>query len=83
MKPAAILLIHSIISSALDLAVRYDWADRNVANNASPPHPRTGPAPLTLRTDRLGAGDAGQTRARNREGAVTLALGDGEGMTGS
>jgi integrase len=24
----------------LDLAVRYDWADRNVAKNASPPHPR-------------------------------------------
>ena len=35
-----ILRIHSIISSALDLAVRYDWADRNVARNASPPHPR-------------------------------------------
>jgi integrase len=29
-----------IIFSALDLAVRYDWADRNVAKNASPPHPR-------------------------------------------
>ena len=40
MKPATILRIHSIISSALDLAVRYDWADRNVAKNASPPHPR-------------------------------------------
>ena len=40
MKPATILQIHSIISSALDLAVRYDWADRNVAKNASPPHPR-------------------------------------------
>jgi integrase len=24
----------------LDLAVRYDWADRNVAKNARPPHPR-------------------------------------------
>ena len=35
-----ILRIHSIISSALDLAVRYDWTDRNVARNASPPHPR-------------------------------------------
>ena len=47
MKPATILRIHSIISSALDLAVRYDWADRNVAKNASPPHPaqaRAGPA---------------------------------------
>jgi integrase len=40
MKPATILRIHSIISSSLDLAVRYDWADRNVAKNASPPHPR-------------------------------------------
>jgi integrase len=40
MKPATILRIHSIISSALDLAVRYDWADSNVAKNASPPHPR-------------------------------------------
>jgi integrase len=40
MKPATILRIHSIISSALDLAVRYDWTDRNVAKNASPPHPR-------------------------------------------
>ena len=40
MKPATILRIHSIISSALDLAVRYDWADRNVAKYASPPHPR-------------------------------------------
>ncbi len=40
MKPATILRIHSIISSALDLAVRYDWADRNVVKNARPPHPR-------------------------------------------
>ena len=40
MKPATILRIHSIISSALDLAVRYEWADRNVARSASPPHPR-------------------------------------------
>ena len=39
MKPATILRIHSVISSALDLAVRYDWADRNVAKNARPPHP--------------------------------------------
>jgi integrase len=40
MKPATILRIHSIISSALDLALRYEWADRNVAKNARPPHPR-------------------------------------------
>jgi integrase len=40
MSPATILRIHSIISSALDLAVRYDWADPNVAKNARPPHPR-------------------------------------------
>jgi integrase len=40
MNPATILRIHSVISSALDLAARYDWADRNVAKNASPPHPR-------------------------------------------
>jgi len=40
MKPGTILRIHSIISSALDLAVRYEWADRNVARNARPPHPR-------------------------------------------
>ena len=40
MSPATILRIHSIISSALDLAVRYEWAERNVAENARPPHPR-------------------------------------------
>jgi integrase len=40
MRPATILRIHSIISSALNLAVRYDWVDRNVARNANPPHPR-------------------------------------------
>jgi integrase len=40
MKPATILRIHSVISSALDLAVRYEWAERNVAKNARPPHPR-------------------------------------------
>ena len=40
MRPATILRIHSIISSALDLAVRYEWTDRNVAKNARPPHPR-------------------------------------------
>jgi integrase len=40
MKPATIQRIHSVMSSALDLAVRYEWADRNMARNASPPHPR-------------------------------------------
>ena len=40
MRPATILWIHSIISAALDLAVRYEWTDRNVAKNARPPHPR-------------------------------------------
>jgi len=40
MSPATILRIHSIISPALDLAVRYEWTDRNVAKNARPPHPR-------------------------------------------
>ena len=40
MRPATILRIHSIISASLDLAVRYEWTDRNVAKNARPPHPR-------------------------------------------
>ena len=40
MRPATILRIHSIISAALDLAVRYEWTDRNIAKNARPPHPR-------------------------------------------
>jgi integrase len=40
MSPATILRIHSVISSALELAVRYEWAERNVAKNARPPHPR-------------------------------------------
>ena len=40
MRPATILRIHSIISAALDLAVRYEWTDRNVAKNARPPRPR-------------------------------------------
>jgi integrase len=40
MKPATILRVHSVISSALDLAVRYEWTERNVARNARPPHPR-------------------------------------------
>lgn len=31
MRPAMILRIHSIISAVLDLAVRYEWTDRNVA----------------------------------------------------
>jgi hypothetical protein len=40
MSPATILRIHSIICAALDLAVRYEWTDRNVAKNARPPRPR-------------------------------------------
>lgn len=40
MRPATILRIHSIISASLELAVRYEWVDRNIAKNASPPHPR-------------------------------------------
>ena len=40
MRPATILRIHSIISAALDLAVRYEWTDHNIAKNARPPHPR-------------------------------------------
>jgi hypothetical protein len=40
MTPTTILRIHSLISSALDLAVRYEWAERNVAKYARPPHPR-------------------------------------------
>ena len=40
MRPATISRIDSIISAALDLAVRYEWTDRNVAKNARPPHPR-------------------------------------------
>ena len=40
MRPATILRIHSIISAALDLAVRYEWTDRNIAKNARPPYPR-------------------------------------------
>jgi integrase len=40
MSPGAILRIHAIISAALSLAVRYDWADHNVAARATPPRPR-------------------------------------------
>ena len=60
MKPATILRIHSVISSALDLAVRYDWVNRNVARNASPPHPRKRepdpPTPATPAALTAGAG---------------------------
>jgi integrase len=40
MSPGAILRIHAIISAALSLAVRYDWADHNVAARATPPRLR-------------------------------------------
>jgi hypothetical protein len=40
MKSATIPRIHSVISSVLDLAVRYEWTDRNVSKNGRPPHPR-------------------------------------------
>jgi hypothetical protein len=74
-----ILQIHSIISSALDLGVRYDWADRNVAKNASPPHPRSrertrtfdiahGPAraPATLGRPGRATGEVRYLAARRR-----------------
>jgi hypothetical protein len=47
MSPGTILRIHSIISAALDLAVRYEWTDRNVAKNGRRTHAnasRTRPA---------------------------------------
>jgi integrase len=40
MAPASILRIHAIISAALNLAVRYEWIDRNPAEKASPPRAR-------------------------------------------
>jgi integrase len=40
MAPGSILRIHAIISAALNLAVRYDWIDRNPAEKASPPRAR-------------------------------------------
>ena len=67
MKPATILRIHPIISSALDLAVRYDWADRNVAKNASPPHPRKRePDPPRWSCRSAGAGIAAKTVRASR-----------------
>jgi integrase len=40
MAPASILRIHAIISAALNLAVRYEWIDRNPARKATPPRAR-------------------------------------------
>jgi integrase len=40
MAPGSILRIHAIISAALNLAVRYEWIDRNPAEKASPPRAR-------------------------------------------
>jgi len=40
MAPASILRIHAIISAALNMAVRYEWIDRNPAEKASPPRAR-------------------------------------------
>jgi integrase len=40
MAPGSILRIHAIISAALNLAVRYEWIDRNPAERATPPRAR-------------------------------------------
>jgi len=40
MAPSSILRIHAIISAALNLAVRYEWIDRNPAQKATPPRAR-------------------------------------------
>jgi integrase len=40
MAPSSILRIHAIISAALNLAVRYEWIDRNPAEKATPPRAR-------------------------------------------
>jgi integrase len=40
MAPGSILRIHAIISVALNLAVRYEWIDRNPAEKATPPRAR-------------------------------------------
>jgi integrase len=40
MAPGSILRIHAIISAALNLAVRYEWIDRNPAEKATPPRAR-------------------------------------------
>ena len=55
MSPATILRIHSIISAALDLAVRYEWTDRNVAKNARPPHMQAPARPAQPGTGRPAA----------------------------
>jgi hypothetical protein len=82
MKPATILRIHSIISSALDLAVRYDWADRNVAKNASPPHPRKRePDPPRWSCRSAGAGIAAKTVRASRAASRTQRLPHGTSLT--
>jgi integrase len=40
MAAGSILRIHAIISAALNLAVRYEWIDRNPAEKATPPRAR-------------------------------------------
>jgi integrase len=46
LAPGSIVKIHSIISAALSLAVRYEWADRNVAERATLPKiPKREPEP--------------------------------------
>jgi integrase len=40
MAPASILRIHAIISASLNMAVRYEWIDRNPAEKATPPRAR-------------------------------------------
>jgi integrase len=40
MASGSILRIHAIISAALNLAVRYEWIDRNPAEKATPPRAR-------------------------------------------
>jgi integrase len=41
LAPASIVRVHAIISAALNLAVRYEWIDRNPAERASLPRLRT------------------------------------------
>jgi hypothetical protein len=48
MRPATILRIHSIISGALDLAVRYEWTDRDDEDGSL-----VGPEPLAWRPHAL------------------------------
>jgi integrase len=40
MAAGSVLRIHAIISAALNLAVRYEWIDRNPAERATPPRAR-------------------------------------------